>query len=255
MEKVKSYHEKRLERQGKEEELALLEPAVANHDWASEAVGLYSDLISRREPMMKENPIFLILAAASFVATLVFGFFKTRWGMGVGATLTTTFAWVHLSRGTKSSTLRRGNQGNREPTSRIYEWVWRGIDRLSDPKARAAMLKTDGIKAELLKEELQKLKFAINILWKRVHAEFQHFAGEEIPFEEWEGKAVDWRRERKDLEKSKAEIERQLLLLGVSEENFISEDPGTEWNAEKAQCLEEKDRGHRKPSPRRKEST
>ena len=90
--KATRFSDKSVERQGKEGELASLEPVVANHGWASEAVGLYGHLIGRREPMMKGNPVFLILTAVSFVTTLVFGFFGQPWGLGVGAILTTVFA-------------------------------------------------------------------------------------------------------------------------------------------------------------------
>ena len=114
-------------------------------------------------------------------------------------------------------------------------------EELTDLAAFQTQLKEsdkNSAKAGLLREQLNKSKHELDSLEQDNYQSFQKFTGtEKIPPDKWKEKATVWRKERRELETNVAEIEKQLVMLGVPEECFPSKVVKTNWDAKKADSV------------------
>jgi len=207
--------------------------------WTEKVLGDYSEIISKHT-VFGPKPILILIALLFFVGVLVTGFLGLNIPLvicGIGALAFFILYYV----GTRNLLARSGESTELDRIKADFK------DRFGSELTNRAVLeaqleelKENHIRATALREEVDKLTLEINSSKISIAATLKAFTGAECPPQQWRDSIRTLRRSIKDLENKISTQEKNLVSLGVKEEEYLDKDPGAEWDAGHYETLGQK---------------
>ena len=277
LEKAKRYHAAQLHEQIQalrrkkdglpaEEELSELEADVRIHDsgkveaetksvtlkelegtsedcrWTEKALGDYSEIISK-QAVSGPKPILILFALLFFVGVVVTGFLGLNIPLiicGIGAL---AFFILYYMR-TRNALARAGESTELENLKADFSSRFGSeLTNRAVLQAKLDKLKENHIRATSLREEVNKLTLETNSRKSSITETLKAFTGAERPLQQWRDSIRGIRNSIKELEDKIHSLDRKLLSLAVPEEEYLDKHPGTEWDAERYDNLEDELKG------------
>ena len=232
------YNEKKANRDNMEEDLAQLKAISNDYLWVEQTLQNYQEIINKQQ-IVRPSPVFLILAAISFAAAVIFGFIDLKWGLGAGALGTLVFSWLHLSGRMKA---HESVAGDSEELGRLkFEFQNRFGKTLTDKAAiqtQLEMLKRDHFRAEQLHENLDTLTREMTSIEGTIAGAIQKYTQKKFVQQNWQKEVARLRGRRISLEHQIRDTENKIASLDVPPDQYLDKDPGIQWDSDRCAFLE-----------------
>jgi len=229
---IKKFDSAQAEIESKTGKLDELEDTSADFAWAKQALEIYKEVASTAATN-RPNSALLLLTLLSVIGTVAFGLLGLNTWLVVSAVLALGFA-VSTHMGSKKA-LSTASQG---AELKKLEDAYRDRfgSELTDKatlQAKFEELNKSQILAAPLKESIDLLSEQTRTLERSITATLKKWTGVEVTPQEWQDVIQDLTDKISDLEKDVGTLERKLSPLHVPEEEYLEDDPGGSWNAER----------------------
>lgn len=236
------FNSKKTEAETKSVELRKLEGTSEHYRWTKRAFGDYSEIISK-QAVSAPKPILALIALLFFVGVMVTGFMGFNIPLvicGVGALASFILYYIR----TRNAFAKAGE--SMELENLRADFIRRFGSELTNRavlQAKLDELNKNNILATTLRKDVNELTLEANSLKSRITDTLRAFEDAERPPQQWRESIRTLRSSIKELEKQIRSLEIDLPSLAVSEEEYIDEHPGTEWDAERCANLEDELQG------------
>ena len=216
----------------KSEDLQKLESTNADFQWTKHALDEYTQLTSGAAGG-GDRKVFMFVALLSVTGTVAFGLLGLRVPLIVSGVLSVLFVAMTY-RDLKKAASFAGE--NTELEKLKAEYRNRFSSDLTDRAALEAKLeelKESQIRADTLREILDKLSDATGTLKRKTAATLEAWTGSEVPAEEWRPTIRDLKERNVGLQGQIDSIGIELTAAGVPGHEYVEEDPGEKWDSER----------------------
>jgi len=229
---IENFDSSQAEIETKAKKLGELEDTSADYAWAKQALEIYKEATSEAATS-SPNQMLLLLTLLSVMGTVAFGLLGLNTWLIVSAVLALGFA-ISTHMGSKKALSTASQSAELKKLGDAYRD--RFGSELTDKatlQAKFEELNKSQILAAPLKESIDLLSEQTRSLERSITATLKKWTGVEVPPQEWQDVIQDLTDKISDLEKDVGTLERKLSPLHVPEEEYLDEDPGESWNAER----------------------
>jgi uncharacterized protein YhaN len=235
---VRIHNSKMAEAKTKSGTLKELDGTSEDYRWAEKALADYSEMISE-QAVSAPKPMLILLALLFFASAVASGFFGHKIALLICGIVSLVFfilnygvMWDALARSGMSTELE--NLKADFSTRFGFELTNRAV-----LQSQLDKLKENHIRATSLREEVNKLNVEIKSRKDRITETLKSFTGAERPPQQWGSLIRKFRNIIRKLEDNIRSLDAKLLSLAVPEEEYLDKHPGTEWDAERYENLED----------------
>lgn len=222
----------------KSDTLIKLAIAEDNYRWAEKAHDLYKE-ITTGQILAGPKPFYGIIAILLFAAVIVTGFLKLSIPLAISAAGTLLFSILYFL-GTRHALAKAGSSKELEKLQAEFKTRY-GIEltNMALLQTQVEKLREDYYRADNLRRELGELIPSLNIQERNITGTLKKYTGGELKPQQWSAIVSELRITLKNLNREISSLDVELASLAVSGEDFLQENPGTEWNPGRYKYLEE----------------
>jgi len=207
------------------------ESTEENYRWTEKAINIYRELTSE-QAVAAPKSVYIVLALIFLCGAVISGIFNQIIPLGVGGIGSLVFTVLYYL-GTRKALDRQGVNQELEKLKAEYTARY-GCD-LTDRAALEAQLdklKEYYISATNLRRELEEnLIPDITIRENNIRMSLMKHTNAELSPQEWRPTINQLRTRLSEISKEIGLLEVELASLAISEEKFLEQDPGIEWNS------------------------
>jgi energy-coupling factor transporter ATP-binding protein EcfA2 len=220
----------------KSERLAEIAGDCDNAAWARSAVDVYKDVTSRGTGG-RPNRVFAVLTMLSLIGTVAFGLFGDRALLIVTSLAAVTFGALAY-RDLKKLATSAGEVAELEKLKSEYRMKFGSelTDRAKLEAKLAELMEIEG-EATRLKEDKEALHTTMEDLERGVSEDLLMWNGREVPSAGWEEVIRDLRESHTRLDENVRSLRGELTKLGVSDDDYVEDDPGQSWDPDRYEDL------------------
>lgn len=228
---------KKAEVESKSDTLKNLEITSDNYLWAKNALTNYQEIVSGLG-VSGPKPMFMFFALVFLAGAVVTGLLGLSIPLVLCVAGSVAFFILHYM-GTRKALTRAGDSMELENVK--AEFQNRFGSKLTDRAALQAQLdrlEKNHHRASALKEDLDELTPDISLRKSSITETLKAWTDIEPSPPEWRDTIGELRNNISDLEYQINSLDRELASLNVQEEEYLDQDPGAKWDAERYGALE-----------------